>query len=77
LKEDKSNNNSLTRTDNAQIAFVLNPDKNTITNLTTKKIHSWWDYELRLIYSKNNYFLRNITPSKHGNIHSGEVTSHL
>ncbi|MEX2460431.1 MAG: hypothetical protein WD469_03905 [Paenibacillaceae bacterium] len=27
--------------------FGLNPDKNTITNVTTKKSHTWWDYELR------------------------------
>ncbi|MDB4867881.1 MAG: hypothetical protein JWR03_2214 [Cohnella sp.] len=27
--------------------FVLNPDKNSITNVTTKKSHRWWDYELR------------------------------
>jgi hypothetical protein len=31
---------------NKQI-FVLNPDKNTITNVTIKKSHTWWDYELR------------------------------
>ncbi|QGQ99049.1 hypothetical protein EHS13_31315 [Paenibacillus psychroresistens] len=31
---------------NKQI-FVLNPDNNTITNVTTKKSHKWWDYELR------------------------------
>jgi hypothetical protein len=27
--------------------FVLNPLKNSITNVTTKKSHRWWHYELR------------------------------
>jgi hypothetical protein len=31
---------------NKQI-FVLNPDNNTITNVTTKRSHTWWDFELR------------------------------
>lgn len=31
---------------NKQI-YVVNPDKNTITNVTTKKSYRWWDYELR------------------------------
>jgi hypothetical protein len=27
--------------------FVLDPHKNTITNVTAKISHIWWDYELR------------------------------
>jgi hypothetical protein len=33
--------------DQSNHIFVLNPDKNTITNVTMKKSHTWWDYELR------------------------------